>query len=82
MATDKRTSADRVIVTAAITGSRITREATPHIPITPEEIANSAVEAVGAGASMVHIHVRDSKTGLGAQDVSLFKRVMDDVQSR
>jgi len=82
MTTDKRTPADRVIVTAAITGSRITREATPHIPIAPEEIANSAVEAVGAGASMVHIHVRDPKTGLGAQDVSLFKRVMDDVLSR
>ena len=50
---------EKLIITAAITGSRITREITPYIPITPEEIVQSAYECWQAGASIVHIHVRD-----------------------
>lgn len=68
---------EKVIITAAITGSRISRQNTPHIPITPEEIAQSAVECWKAGAAMVHIHVRDSQTGLGTQDVEIFRQVVD-----
>jgi len=56
---------EKVIITAAITGSRMMRDIAPHIPITPEEIAQSAIESWQAGASIVHIHVRDPKTGLG-----------------
>ena len=73
---------DKLIICAAITGSRITREQTPHIPITPQEIADSAVEAWNAGAASVHIHVRDQKTGLGAQDLELFKEVSENIRSR
>ncbi len=68
---------DKVIITAAITGSRMTRDIAPHIPITPEEIAQSAVEAWRAGASIVHIHVRDPETGLGTQDLNRFRQVVD-----
>jgi 3-keto-5-aminohexanoate cleavage enzyme len=68
---------DRVIITAAITGSRITRQTAPHIPITPEEIAQSAIECWEAGASIVHIHVRDPQTGLGIQDQELFRQVVE-----
>jgi len=68
---------DKLIITAAITGSRITREATPYIPITPEEIVASAIECWEAGASIVHIHVRDPNTGLGAQDIGLFRQVVE-----
>jgi len=67
---------EKLIITAAITGSRITREQSPYIPITPEEIVQSAIESWRAGASIVHIHVRDPKTGLGCQDLSLFERVV------
>jgi 3-keto-5-aminohexanoate cleavage enzyme len=68
---------DKLIITVGITGSRITRKQTPYIPITPEEIAQSGIEAWRAGASVLHIHVRDPKTGHGTQDISLFKEVAD-----
>jgi 3-keto-5-aminohexanoate cleavage enzyme len=73
---------DKVIITAAITGSRITRDKTPHIPIKPEEITQSAIECAQAGAAMVHIHVRDLKTGLGSQDVNLFRRVVEPLREK
>lgn len=72
---------DKLIISVGITGSRITRQQTPHIPITPEEIAQSGIEAWRAGASILHIHVRDPKTGLGAQDLSVFKEVVDRIRS-
>lgn len=66
-----------LIVTAAITGSRTPREKSPHIPILPEEIADSAAEAARAGAAVVHIHVRDPETALGTQDAGLYRRVLE-----
>jgi len=71
---------DRVIITAAITGSRISRQTAPNIPITPDEIAQSAIECWEAGASIVHIHVRDPQTGLGTQDMGLFRQVVEKVR--
>jgi 3-keto-5-aminohexanoate cleavage enzyme len=68
---------EKLIITAAITGSRIMRDTTPYIPYTPEEIAQSALECWNAGAAIVHIHVRDPKTGLGTQDIELFRRVVE-----
>jgi len=73
---------EKLIITAAITGSRITREATPYIPLTPEEIAASAIECWKAGASVVHIHVRDPNTGLGTQDIELFRRVVEPLREQ
>jgi 3-keto-5-aminohexanoate cleavage enzyme len=67
---------DPLIITAAITGSRITRQTAPYIPIPPEEIVQSAVECWHAGASVVHIHVRDPETGAGSQDIELFRQVV------
>jgi 3-keto-5-aminohexanoate cleavage enzyme len=58
-------SKEKLIITAAITGSRIMREKAPYIPYTPEEIVQSSMECWRAGASIVHIHVRDPKTGFG-----------------
>ena len=55
---------DKLIVTAGLTGSRISKKQTPHIPITPDEIVRSGVEAWRAGASVLHVHVRDPETGL------------------
>jgi 3-keto-5-aminohexanoate cleavage enzyme len=72
---------EKLIITVGITGSRITRQQTPYIPITPQEIAQSGIESWKAGASVLHVHVRDPKTGLGTQDLSLFKEVVDRLRS-
>lgn len=49
---------NKVIITVATTGSQPTKEQNPNVPITPEEIANSAYECFNEGASIVHVHVR------------------------
>lgn len=71
---------EKLIISVGITGSRITRQQTPYIPITPEEIARSGIEAWKAGASVLHIHVRNPKTGLGTQNVYLFKEVVERIR--
>ena len=73
---------EKLILTAAITGSRITREITPHIPLTPEEIVQSAYECWQAGAAIVHIHVRDPNTFQGTQDVEIFKQVVKPLREK
>ena len=73
---------EKLIITVGITGSRITRDQTPHIPITPEEIAQSGIEAWKAGASVLHIHVRDPRTQLGSQDPAIYREVVDRIRSR
>jgi 3-keto-5-aminohexanoate cleavage enzyme len=73
---------DKVIITCAITGSRITHNQTPYIPLTPEEIINSAVAAYEAGAAVVHIHVRDLQDHLGTQDIKLFREVSNGIKER
>jgi 3-keto-5-aminohexanoate cleavage enzyme len=72
---------EKLIISVGITGSRITRQQTAHIPITPEEIAQSGIEAWKAGASVLHIHVRDPETGLGTPEVSIFREVVDRIRS-
>jgi 3-keto-5-aminohexanoate cleavage enzyme len=72
---------EKLIISVGITGSRITRQQTPYIPITPEEIAQSGIDAWRAGASILHVHVRDPKTGLGTQDLSIVKEVVDRIRS-
>ena len=73
---------EKLIITAAITGGRITREMTPYIPITPEEIVQSAYECWQAGAAIAHIHVRDPQTGLGTQDVAVFRQVVEPLREK
>jgi len=73
---------DKLIITAAITGSRIPRSKTPYIPLTTKEIAQSAMECWEAGASIVHIHVRDPETQIGTQDVGLFRQVVEPLQEK
>ncbi len=73
---------EKLIITAAITGSRITREMTPYIPLTPEEIVLSAYECWQSGASIVHIHVRDPDTGQGTQEVEIFKQVVEPLREK
>ena len=68
---------EKLVVTAGLTGSRISKEQTPHIPITPDEIVASGVEAWRAGASVLHVHVRDPQTGRGTQDLAVFTPVVE-----
>ncbi|MQA82274.1 MAG: 3-keto-5-aminohexanoate cleavage protein [Streptosporangiales bacterium] len=67
---------DEVIITAALTGAGDTVGRSEHVPVTPEEIAASAVDAANAGAAVVHIHVRDVETGKGSRDVALYREVV------
>ncbi len=72
----------KVIITAAVVGSRPTKEMNPAVPYTPEEIADSAVESYRAGASIVHIHVRDPETGASAFNLEYFKEVKDRIREQ
>jgi len=65
-----------VIVTCALTGAGDTVGRSPHVPVTPEQIAASAVEAANAGAAVVHIHVRNIETGGPSRDVALYADVV------
>jgi uncharacterized protein (DUF849 family) len=70
-----------VVLTCAVTGAGDTTGRSPHVPVTPAEIATAAIEAAKAGASAAHIHVRDPKTGKGSRDVGLFMETVDRVRS-
>ena len=71
---------DKVILTCAVTGGMSFNRAHPHVPITPQEIADSALSAAKAGASVVHLHVRDPETGEGSQDPKLYREVVDRIR--
>jgi len=62
-------------ITCAVTGSGNTQGIHPDLPITPEQIANAAIEAAKAGAAIAHIHVRDPETGKGCRDAALYREV-------
>ncbi len=70
----------KVIVTCAITGGSKFNRKHPYFPITPKEIAESALEAAQAGAAIVHIHVRDPESGEASYDVALFEEVSDRIR--
>ncbi|MCK1269135.1 3-keto-5-aminohexanoate cleavage protein [Bradyrhizobium sp. 49] len=64
-----------VFITCAVTGGGVS-VGSPHVPVTPEQIADSAIEATRAGAAVVHIHVRNPETGRGSRDPALFRDVV------
>ncbi len=66
----------KVLITCAVTGNAPFNPKHPNFPITPEQIAASAIEAAKAGASIVHLHVRDPETGAGSRDVNLFRETV------
>lgn len=70
-----------VIIACAVTGAIHTPTMSPHLPVTPNEIAEECIAAAEAGASIVHIHVRDPETGKPITDVSLFEEVASKVQA-
>ncbi len=68
-------------ITCAVTGAGDTTARSANVPVTPEEIAASALEAARAGAAVVHIHVRDPATGQGSRDVELYRQVVDIIRA-
>ena len=64
-------------ITCAVTGAGATTGASDRVPVTPEQIADSALDAARAGAAVVHIHVRDPETGRGSRDVALYRAVVE-----
>ena len=71
-----RTPRDKVIITCAVTGNLTTPEQTPHLPITPVQIADTCLGAADAGAAIVHIHVRDPKTGRPSMSLDYYSEVI------
>ena len=69
-----------VVITCAVTGAGDTVGKSNKVPITPKEIANAAIGAAKAGATSVHLHVRDPETGQGSRDPKLFKEAVDRVR--
>ncbi|MGI9406036.1 MAG: 3-keto-5-aminohexanoate cleavage protein, partial [Hyphomicrobiaceae bacterium] len=70
-----------VFITCAVTGGGDTVGKSDKIPVTPEQIADAAIEAAKAGAAVAHCHVRDPETGAPARDPKLFKEVVDRIRS-
>jgi len=70
----------KVVITCALTGSQDTCAKNPAIPASPQEIANSAIEAAKAGAAVVHIHVRDPETKLASMDEALYAEVVERIK--
>lgn len=69
-----------VFVTCAVTGSGRTQDRSPHVPRSPAQIAESAIEAAKAGAAVVHCHVRDPETGVPSRDLGLYREVTDRIR--
>ncbi|HEY2048554.1 MAG TPA: 3-keto-5-aminohexanoate cleavage protein [Caulobacteraceae bacterium] len=73
---------EKPIITCAITGNLTTVEQNPHLPVTPEQIAEAVLEAAEEGAAISHIHVRDPATGRPSMELDYYREVMDLVRRR
>jgi uncharacterized protein (DUF849 family) len=71
----------KVVITCALTGNLTKPEQSPYLPITPQEIADSALAAAQAGAAVVHVHVRDPKTGRPSMDLDLYRETFDRIRA-
>lgn len=67
----------KIMLTCALTGAGDTTGRSEYVPVTPQEIAADAIAAAQAGASVVHVHVRDVATGQGSRDVDLYRQVAE-----
>jgi uncharacterized protein (DUF849 family) len=66
-----------VFITCAVTGSGATQDKSEHVPRSPRQIADAAIEAAKAGAAIVHCHVRDPETGVPSRDRALYRELTD-----
>ena len=71
----------KTILTCAVTGADDTAFKFPAVPVTPAEIATACIEAANAGAAIVHIHVRDPKTGKPSMQLDLYAEVVERIRA-
>ena len=74
--TSPKKAGRKVIVTCAVTGGIHTPTMSPHLPVTADEIAEAAIGAAEAGATIIHLHARDPATGRPSQDPALFSKFL------
>jgi len=72
----------KTILTAAITGNLMTPELSPHLPVTPAQIAEAALDAAKAGASIAHLHVRDPDTAKGSMRMDLYRELVSHIREK
>lgn len=70
-----------LVITVALVGGELTRQQTPHLPLTPTEIAAETLRVRQEGAAMVHLHARDAQ-GQPRHDPKLFKQIVDEIRSQ
>jgi uncharacterized protein (DUF849 family) len=73
---------EKLIITAAVTGSITLPTQTPYLPMTPDQIADDAVRAAGAGAAIVHIHARTNPDGKPTSDLKVYKEIITSIKER
>ncbi|MFE6971449.1 3-keto-5-aminohexanoate cleavage protein [Isoptericola sp. NPDC057653] len=66
-----------VIITCALTGAGDTVGRSEHVPVTPEQIAQAGIDAARAGAAIVHVHVRDPRTGAPSRETALYREAVE-----
>ncbi len=71
---------DKLVITAALNGAEVTRIQSPHVPISPQEIAAAAVAAAAAGASIVHVHARRDD-GTPTQDKRVYQEIIERIRA-
>jgi uncharacterized protein (DUF849 family) len=72
---------EKLIITAAVTGAVTIPSLSPYLPLAPEEIAESAIKAAEAGASIVHIHARRPKDGFPSSDLEHFRQILTTIKA-
>ncbi len=70
-----------VILTCALTGAGDTVARSEHVPVTPEQIAESGIAAARAGATVLHVHVRDPETGKGSREVGYYREAVERIRA-
>jgi uncharacterized protein (DUF849 family) len=77
-----RNPRNKIFITCAVTGNLTTPDQTPHLPITPEQIADACLGAAEAGAAVVHIHVREPGTGKPSMELGYYRDVVERIRAR
>jgi len=70
----------KIIITCAVTGGAHTPSMSPHLPVTPEQIADQSIEAAEAGASIIHLHARNPEDGRPTGDPAIFRRFLQRIK--
>jgi uncharacterized protein (DUF849 family) len=73
---------DKIFITCAVTGNLTTPDQTPHLPITPEQIADACLGAAEAGAAIVHIHVREPGSGKPSMGLGHYRDVVERIRAK